>query len=197
MDMTVLMLDNGIYGLTKNQASPTSPLGLQSKTTPHGAQLEPINPVSVSLGIRNASFVAQTADWIPEQLQDIIEAAFHHKGFSFVRVLQRCPEFLPGRFDPWVQDPDRMLLLHHEDGVGIGPNLAKVYRNQEQHDPSNRNRAREIASTYNPTPVGVLYRDPHMPCYEDLQKPDRFYTPDIVKTALEQEFDKFTIDPAE
>ena len=197
MDMTVLMLDNGIYGLTKNQASPTSPLGLQSKTTPRGAQLEPINPVSVSLGIRNASFVAQTADWIPEQLQDIIEAAFHHKGFSFVRVLQRCPEFLPGRFDPWVQEPDRMLLLHHEDGVGISPNLAKVYRNQEQHDPSNRNRAREIASTYNPMPVGVLYRDPHMPCYEDLQKPDRFYTPDIVKTALEQEFDKFTIDPAE
>ena len=197
MDMTVLMHDNGIYGLTKNQASPTSPLGLKSKTTPHGTLLEPINPVSVSLGIRNVSFVAQTADWIPEQLQDIIEAAFHHKGLSFVRVLQRCPEFLPGRFDPWVQDPDRMLLLHHEDGVGIGPNLAKVYRNQVEHDPSNRNRAREIASTYDPMPVGVLYRNPDMPCYEDLRKPDRLYTPDIVKTVLEREFDKFTIHPAE
>ncbi len=197
MDMTVLMHDNGIYGLTKNQASPTSPLGLKSKTTPHGTLLEPINPVSVSLGIRNVSFVAQTADWIPEQLQDIIEAAFHHKGLSFVRVLQRCPEFLPGRFDPWVQDPDRMLLLHHEDGVGIGPNLAKVYRNQEEHDPSNRNRAREIASTHDPMPVGVLYRNPDVPCYEDLRKPDRLHTPDTVKTFLEQEFDKFTIHPAE
>ncbi len=197
MDMTVLMHDNGIYGLTKNQASPTSPLGLKSKTTPHGTLLEPINPVSVSLGIRNVSFVAQTADWIPEQLQDIIEAAFHHKGFSFVRVLQRCPEFLPGRFDPWVQDPDRMLLLHHEDGVGIGPNLAKVYRNQEEHDPSNRNRAREIASTHDPMPVGVLYRNPDVPCYEDLRKPDHLHTPDTVKTFLEQEFDKFTIHPAE
>lgn len=196
MDMTVLMHDNGIYGLTKNQASPTSPLGLKSKTTPHGTLLEPINPVSVSLGIRSVSFVAQTADWIPEQLQDIIEAAFHHKGLSFVRVLQRCPEFLPGRFDPWVQDPDRMLLLHHEDGVGISPNLAKVYRNQEEHDPSNRNRAREIASTHDPMPVGVLYRNSDVPCYEDLRKPDRLHTPDTVRTFLEQEFDKFTIHPA-
>ncbi|MHA1569481.1 MAG: thiamine pyrophosphate-dependent enzyme [Alphaproteobacteria bacterium] len=196
MDMTVLMHDNGIYGLTKNQASPTSPLGLESKTTPHGNQLEPINPVSVSLGIRNVSFVAQAADWIPDQLLEIIEAAFHHKGLSFVRVLQRCPEFLPGRFDPWMQDPDRMLLLHHGDGIGIGPNLAKVYRNQERHDPSDRNRAREIASTDDPMPVGVLYRNPHVPCYEDLRKPDRLYTPDIVKTVLEREFDKFTIHPA-
>ncbi len=196
MDMTVLMHDNGIYGLTKNQASPTSPLGIYSKTTPEGVPLEPINPVSVSLGIRNVSFVAQAVDWIPEQLQDIIRAAFHHKGFSFVRVLQRCPEFVPGQFDPWVLNPDRMLLLHHEDGVGISPNLAKVYRNQEQHDPSNRNRAREVASTYEPMPVGVLYRNPQMPCYEDLRKPDRLYTPDVVKTVLEREFDKFTIDPA-
>ena len=196
MNMTVLMHDNGIYGLTKNQASPTSPLGLKSKTTPRGTELEPINPVSVSLGIRNISFIAQAADWIPDQLQDIIEAAFHHKGLSFVRVLQRCPEFLPGRFDPWIQDPNRMLLLNHVDGVGVGPNLAKVYRNQEAHDPSDRGRAREIASTTDPMPVGVLYRNPDMPCYEDLRKPDRLYTPDIVKRVLEQEFDKFTIHPA-
>tara|TARA_B100000315_G_C14483127_1_gene543865 strand:- start:640 stop:1119 length:480 start_codon:yes stop_codon:yes gene_type:complete len=158
--------------------------------------LEPINPVSASLGIRNASFVAQAADWIPEMLYDIISEAFHHKGFSFIRILQRCPEFLDHRFDDWVQDPDRMLLLHHEDGVQIGPDLAKIFRNQEEHDPSDRNRAREIASTYHPMPVGVLYRNPDMPCYEDLRKADRLYTPDIVKTVLEKELDKFTIHPA-
>jgi 2-oxoglutarate ferredoxin oxidoreductase subunit beta len=195
MDMTVLMLDNGIYGLTKNQASPTSPQGLKSKTTPSGTQLEPINPVSVSLGIRNVSFVAQAVDWIPDLLHDIIDAAFRHKGFSFVRVLQRCPEFLPGRFDEWMRDPDQMLLLDHEDGVRIGPDLAKVYRNLEPHDPLDRNRAREIASTYHPMPAGVLYRNPQMPCYEDLRRADRLYTPDIVKTVLEKEFDKFTIHP--
>jgi len=196
MNMTVLMHDNGVYGLTKNQASPTSPQGLKSRTTPRGTYLEPINPVSVSLGIRNASFVAQAVDWIPEMLHDIISKAFHHKGFSFVRVLQRCPEFLENRFDGWVQDPDRMLLLHHEDGVQISPALAKVYRNQEEHDPTDRNRAREIASTYDPMPAGVLYRNAAMPCYEDLRKADRLYTPDVVKAVLEDEFEKFTIHPA-
>lgn len=196
MDMTVLMHDNGIYGLTKNQASPTSPQGLVSNTTPRGTHLEPINPVSVTLGIRNVSFVAQAVDWIPELLHDIVAQAFHHKGFAFVRVLQRCPEFLPGRFDAWVQDPGRMLLLHHEKGVQIGPSLAQVYRNQEAHDPSNRNRAREIASVGDPMPVGVLYRNPDMPTYEDLQRPERLYSPDFVKTFIEREFDKFTIPPA-
>ena len=195
MNMTVLMHDNGIYGLTKNQASPTSPQGLKSNTTPRGTHLEPINPVSVTLGIRNASFVAQAVDWIPEMLHDIITEAFHHKGFSFVRVLQRCPEFLDHRFDEWVQDPDRMLLLHHQDGVQISQNLSGVYRNKEEHDPANRNRAREIASTYDPMPVGVLYRNAAMPCYEDLRKPDRLYTPNVVKAVLEKEFDKFTIYP--
>ncbi len=196
MDMTVLMLDNGIYGLTKNQASPTSPQGLISNTTPRGAHLEPINPVSVTLGIRNVSFVAQAVDWIPELTHDIVEQAFHHKGFSFVRVLQRCPEYLPDRFDAWVHDPERMLLLAHQDGLEISPELSRVYHRQEQHDPSDRNRAREIASTGDPIPVGILYRNPDMPCYEDLRGPDRLYTPDVLKDVMEKEFDKFTIHPA-
>lgn len=196
MNMTVIMHDNGIYGLTKNQASPTSPQGLKSKTTPQGTLLEPINPVSVSLGIRNASFVAQAVDWIPDMLHAIIEAAFHHKGFSFVRVLQRCPEFLPGRFDEWVQDPDSILLLGHDDGVQIPQTLSKVYKNQVLHDPADRNRAREIASTYHPMPVGVLYRNAAMPCYEELRKPDKMYTAELIKAGLEKEFDKFTIYPA-
>lgn len=195
MNMTVLLHDNGVYGLTKNQASPTSPQGLKSRTTPGGALLEPINPVSVSLGIRNVSFVAQAVDWIPEMLHDIVDAAFRHKGFSFVRVLQRCPEFLPGRFDDWVQNPDHMRLLQHPEGVQVSASLARVYRNTEEHDPSNRNRAREIASTYHPMPVGVLYRNREMPCYEDLRKADRNYTPEVIASALEKEFDKFTIHP--
>jgi 2-oxoglutarate ferredoxin oxidoreductase subunit beta len=195
MDMTVLMHDNGIYGLTKMQVSPTSPHGLKSRTTPHGSPLEPINPISVSLGVSNASFVAQAVDWIPELLHDIIARAYHHKGFSFVRVLQRCPEFLPHRFDEWVHNPDRMLLLHHKEGVQISPNLAKIYRRQEEHDPADGDRAREIAAVADPIPVGVLYRNPHVPCYEDLQRPSRLFTPDVVKSVLETEFDKFTISP--
>ncbi len=197
MDMTVLMHDNQIYGLTKMQASPTSPLGLKSKTSPRGAYIEPLNPLSTTLGVANVSFVAQAVDWIPELLHDIIARAFHHKGFSFVRVLQRCPEFLPDMFDPWVRDPERTLLLVHEDGVQASPDLAKIYRRQEEHDPGDLDRARRIASITDPIPVGVLYRNSDVARYEEVRKPDRLYTPDAIKDVLEEEFDKLTIWPAQ
>jgi len=197
MNLTAIVLDNGIYGLTKNQASPTSPLGLVSNTTPTGSHLEPLNPISVTLGIRNASFVAQAADWIPDLTHDIIQQGFHHKGFAFIRVLQRCPEYLDHRFDPWVQNPDRMLLLSHDDGIRVRPELGRIYRNQESHDPADRNRAREIASIADPIPVGVLYRNPDITCYEDMQVPDKMNTAECVSDFLATEFDKFTINPAE
>lgn len=196
MDMTVLMLDNGIYGLTKNQASPTSPLHLVSNTTPRGSYLEPINPLSVTLSVQNASFVAQAADWIPDLTHDIIQQGFRHKGFSFIRIIQRCPEFLGTRYDPFIQDPARMLLLSHTDGVQVNPALARVYPNQEQHDPADMSRAREIAAINDPIPVGVLYRDEGVPCYEDLQAPNGMTTPLELKHFLESEFDKFTVNPA-
>jgi 2-oxoglutarate ferredoxin oxidoreductase subunit beta len=195
MDLTVLMHDNQVYGLTKKQVSPTSPHGLKTSTSPRGAYLNPLNPLSATLGISNVSFVAQAVDWIPELLHDLISRAFHHKGFSFVRVLQRCPEFLPTLFDPWVQDPSRMRLLVHEDGIQLSPALAKVYRHQEEHDPVNLDRAREIASTTDPIPVGVLYRNRDVPRYDDVRPADLTHTPETVKTVLEKELDKFTIWP--
>ncbi|MDT8321174.1 MAG: thiamine pyrophosphate-dependent enzyme [Xanthomonadales bacterium] len=197
MDMTVIVLDNGIYGLTKNQASPTSPLGMVTNTTPRGSHLDPLNPISVSLGVGNASFIAQAADWMPDLTHDIIQQGFHHKGFAFIRVLQRCPEFLGHRYDEWVQDPSRMLILQHENGLQISPDLARIYRNQEQHDPADRGRAREIAAVNDPLPVGVLYRNPGIPCYEDQQVPEVAGTAEGMIRYLQTEFDKFTIDPAE
>ncbi|MEE8365962.1 MAG: thiamine pyrophosphate-dependent enzyme [Gammaproteobacteria bacterium] len=195
MDMTAIVLDNGIYGLTKNQASPTSPVGQVSNTTPTGAHLEPLNPISVTLGIRSASFVAQAVDWMPDITHDIIQQGFRHKGFSFIRILQRCPEYLDNRYDDWVKNPERMLLLKHENGLDISPELGRIYRNQEVHDPSDRNRAREIASSHDPIPVGVLYKNPDIPCYEDLQVPDKMNTSEGVADFLKTEFDKVTINP--
>jgi 2-oxoglutarate ferredoxin oxidoreductase subunit beta len=75
MNLTVILHDNQVYGLTKKQASPTSPVGFKSNTTPRGSVLEPLNPLSVTLGVQNASFVAQGVDWIPELLYDIIAKA--------------------------------------------------------------------------------------------------------------------------
>jgi 2-oxoglutarate ferredoxin oxidoreductase subunit beta len=195
VDMTVLMIDNHIYGLTKNQRSPMSPRGLKTSTSPRGAYLEPLNPLSATLGVTNVSFVAQAVDWIPEILYDIVSQAFHHKGFSFVRVLQRCPEFMPEMFEPWIQDPGRILMLAHEDGIQLSPSLAKVYRNREEHDLSDLDRARVVASIRDQIPVGVLYRNRDVARYEDARKPDRLNLPETSKVALEKEFDKFTIWP--
>ncbi len=197
MDMTVVLHDNQVYGLTKMQVSPTSPQGLKTKTTPRGAYLQPLNPLTVTLGVSNVSFVAQAVDWIPELLHEIISLAFQHKGFSFVRVLQRCPEYLPDAFDPWVKDPGRTLLLVHKDGIEPSPSLSKTYRNQQEHDPLNLDRAREIASMTDPIPVGVLYWKHDVPRYEDIRDTTRLYTADTIKAALEKEFDKFTIWPAD
>src|SRR6185503_10320483 len=133
MDMTVFLHDNQIYGLTKMQASPTSPRGTRSNTTPRGSYLEPLNPLSVTLGVQNVSFVAQAVDWIPELVYSIVSAAYRHKGLSFVRIIQRCPEWLPNLFDPWMQDPQRIRLLVHEQGLQPSASLAKVYKNQVEH----------------------------------------------------------------
>lgn len=196
MNMTVFLHDNQIYGLTKMQASPTSPKGLRSNTTPRGSFLEALQPLTVTLGVQNVSFVAQAVDWIPEVLYDIVTAAFRHRGFSFIRIVQRCPEWLPSMFEPWMHDPDRVRLLHHDDGIQISPSLARTYRNQEHHDPANIDRAREITSCIDPIPVGILYRNPEVPCYEDLRESSHLRTTEFIKTGLEAEFDKFTVWPS-
>jgi 2-oxoglutarate ferredoxin oxidoreductase subunit beta len=195
MNMTVMLHDNQIYGLTKKQASPTSPRGTKSNTTPRGSYLEALQPLTVTLGVQNVSFVAQAVDWIPEVLYNIISAAYHHKGFSFIRILQRCPEWLPVMFEPWMHDPLKTMLLTHEDGLQLSSNLSKVYKNQERHDPSNLNRAREIASVQDPIPVGILYRNPEVPCYEELRNAGQPRSSRYIKAGLEAEFDKFTVWP--
>jgi 2-oxoglutarate ferredoxin oxidoreductase subunit beta len=195
MNLTVMLHDNQVYGLTKKQASPTSPRGLKSNTTPRGAYLEPLQPLTVTLGIQNVSFVAQAVDWIPELLYEIIAAAFRHKGFSFLRILQRCSEWLPDLYEAWIKDPQKILILDHERGVRISPGLAKVYKNQEAHDPSDLNRAREIASLTDEVPVGILYRNPDVPCYEDLRRAGQLRSSRLIKRGLEAELDKFTVWP--
>jgi 2-oxoglutarate/2-oxoacid ferredoxin oxidoreductase subunit beta len=196
MNMTMLLHDNQIYGLTKKQASPTSPIGTKSNTTPRGSYLDALNPLTVTLGVQNASFVAQAVDWIPEVLYEIISAAFHHKGFSFVRIIQRCPEFMPGEFEAWLNDTQRTMLLTHEDGLQPSAAIGRLYRNQLRHDPSDIDRAREIASCLDPVPVGILYRNPEIPCYDELRRAGGTQrTPEMVQVGLESEFDKFTVWP--
>ena len=195
MDLTVLLHDNRIYGLTKKQASPTSPRGTRSNTTPKGSYLDALNPLTVTLGVANVSFVAQAVDWIPELLYEIVSAAYKHRGLSFVRIVQRCPEFMPGLFDPWMQDPARTQILRHPAGITPSAALSRTYVNQLEHDPSDIDRAREIASGEDPIPVGILYRNDDVPCYEDIRHAGASRTAEQVRRGLDTELDRFTIWP--
>lgn len=193
MRMVAIMHDNEIYGLTKMQVSPTSPRGLRSNTTPYGSYTQPLNPISVTLGVSNVSFVAQAAEWIPDILYDIIRQAYKHNGFSFIRILQRCPHFTPKLFDPFVMDPNKIMVLTHEKGLQLNGALSGVYKNRMEHDPSDINKAREIAEMDDFLPVGILYRNENRECYDEVRKRRRVYTLEMRKEALEREFAKFSI----
>jgi len=169
IDFTVLLLDNGIYGLTKNQTSPTTPQGLPSNTQPAGSWLPPLNPLQVALGVTNASFVAQTAEWIPAHLYATLRAARRHKGLSFVRILQRCPVYTPMIYQKAVQDPNNIAMLTHDDGVVV-PELEKVYKNKVAHDPRDLDNARRVAGNTDKIHLGVLFKDPTRARYEEIRR---------------------------
>jgi 2-oxoglutarate ferredoxin oxidoreductase subunit beta len=195
MNMTVMLHDNRVYGLTKNQVSPTSPLGLVTNTTPRGATLQPLNAVAATLGMSNVSFVAQAADWVPGILYDIIHLAFLHRGLSFVSILQRCPHYLPGHFDEYIKNPERTLLLTHPDGLRADEASARRFKSREEHDPADLGRAQALAAMTDQLALGILYRNESIPCYEDLHRREQHLPIEDKIAALEREFDRFTVEP--
>ncbi|HPC60915.1 MAG TPA: thiamine pyrophosphate-dependent enzyme [Verrucomicrobiota bacterium] len=96
--LTCVAMDNWVYGLTKKQTSPTSPLGFKSKTDVWGAVDYPINPVKQALAA-GATFVARTTHSNPNHVMQMMEAAMDHDGFSFIECLSECVEFYEGAFD--------------------------------------------------------------------------------------------------
>ena len=189
--MVALLLDNGVYGLTKNQTSPTSPKGHPSNTQPRGALLPPMNPLSATLGVTNASFVAQTGDWIPAHLYATILAASRHRGFSFVRILQRCPQYTTDLFDTAMRDPGLVELLVHPDGVTV-PELDRIYTKQLRHDPSDLDAARRLAEPDGTLRLGVLYRNETLPVYEETRSvPIRSVTEKLA--LLNKELDRYAV----
>lgn len=96
--LTLVVMDNEVYGLTKNQTSPTSPVGFKSKTDIWGAVDRPINPMKQALAA-GATFVARTTHTNPNHLLAMMEAAMDHDGFGFIECLSECVEFYPGAFD--------------------------------------------------------------------------------------------------
>jgi 2-oxoglutarate ferredoxin oxidoreductase subunit beta len=189
--MVAMVLDNGIYGLTKKQTSPTTPQGFPSNTQPHGSFLPALDPIELALGVTNASFVAQTAEWVPAHLYATLRAAYHHDGFAFVRVLQRCPVYTPGIYQQAVQKPDATEMLVHEDGVLV-PELEKTYRNRLPHDPRDLARARELAMPGDRIRLGVFFRDESRPRYDVIRRvPSR--TAAERMALLDQELDRYAV----
>jgi 2-oxoglutarate ferredoxin oxidoreductase subunit beta len=197
MDMTVLLFDNAVYGLTKKQTSPTSHPGFKTNTHPKGAFLPPLNPLQTTLGFTNASFVAQTIDWNPAHLYATIKAGFEHRGLAFIRVLQRCPTYSSEVYEQVQNDPALVLYLHHPDGIPLEDNVARMYKTRQAHDPSDLSEARDIAERSDVLPIGLLFRDATRPVYDDFSQEGLDMSVDDRLAALERILDKYSLDAGE
>jgi 2-oxoglutarate ferredoxin oxidoreductase subunit beta len=122
VNMTILLFNNRIYGLTKGQYSPTSEPGKVTKSTPFGSIDAPLNPLSLALGAE-ATFVARTIDSDRKHLTEVLSAAARHRGTSLVEIYQNCPIFNDGAFDA-IKDPetrdDAIIPLVHGEPIRFG-----------------------------------------------------------------------------
>jgi 2-oxoglutarate ferredoxin oxidoreductase subunit beta len=191
IDMTALMLDNAIYGLTKNQSSPTTPQGYATNTQPKGSYLPALNPITTTLGVTNVSFVAQTADWVPAHLLATIRAAYRHRGFSFVRILQRCPKFTAPLFAEQARTPDLHEMLVHPDGITV-PGLDKIYKHSLEHDPADLDRARTLSEESERIRLGAFYRNDSLPRYDDIRHLPTYTAAQNIER-LNAEFDRYAV----
>jgi 2-oxoglutarate ferredoxin oxidoreductase subunit beta len=127
VNMTILLFNNRIYGLTKGQYSPTSETGKVTKSTPMGSLDHPFNPVSLALGAE-ATFVARTIDSDRKHLTAVLAAAAAHRGTSLVEIYQNCPIFNDGAFDA-VKSPvsrdEAIIGLEHGQPVRFGTDGAR------------------------------------------------------------------------
>ena len=103
VDLQLLLFNNRVYGLTKGQYSPTSLIGMKSKSTPDGSIDHPVDPIAFALGA-GATFVARTIDVDAAHLQQTLRRAHEHKGMAFIEILQNCPVY---NDDEWIEVEDR------------------------------------------------------------------------------------------
>ncbi len=126
VNLTILLFNNRIYGLTKGQYSPTSESGKLTKSTPVGSVDTPFNPISLALGAE-ATFVARTLDSDRKHLTSVLRAAAAHRGSSLVEIYQNCPIFNDDAFQV-LKDRDeataRLIRLEHGQPVRFGPPAA-------------------------------------------------------------------------
>jgi 2-oxoglutarate ferredoxin oxidoreductase subunit beta len=145
-DITYLVHNNQVYGLTKGQASPTSDVGFITKTTPYGAA-SPINPIALAI-VSGASFVGRGFAGDIDHLSNLIKKGITHRGFALIDILQPCVSFNHKNTFQWYRERVHKL----ED---------------EKYDPSDKKAALEKALIWGEgIPIGVIYEE-NLPVYED------------------------------
>ncbi len=146
-DITVIVHDNMVYGLTKGQASPTSRMGMKTSLQLNGVMLEPFNPIAVSLAL-DAPFVARASVGDGEQTGEIIKQAIAFRGFSVIDIFQPCVIFNKMNTYQWFKE--------------------NTYYLPDDYDPTDRKLAFEKAIETEKLPLGVIYRQDGRELYEDL-----------------------------
>jgi 2-oxoglutarate ferredoxin oxidoreductase subunit beta len=146
INMTYLVHNNQVYGLTKGQASPTSDLGFITKTTPLGA-IQPVNPLALAMA-SDVSFLARGFSGDVEHLAGLIKAGVEHHGFALIDILQPCVSFNHQNTSKWYRD--------------------RVYKVEEKgYDPTDKAAALAKAQEWGDRiPIGVIYRQ-ERPVYEE------------------------------
>jgi 2-oxoglutarate ferredoxin oxidoreductase subunit beta len=191
VDLTVLLFNNRIYGLTKGQYSPTSELGKKTKTSPQGVIDFPLHPISVAIGAE-ASFVARCVDVDLKHLAMVLERAARHRGTSFVEIYQNCNIFNDGAYsyatDKATKDDTRLMLEHgkplifgkdRDKGIrlnGTDPEIVTLgdgvkeddllFHDEKAPEPSLAYLLSRMHYPHFPEPMGV-FRAVERPCYED------------------------------
>ena len=158
-----MMYDNEVYALTKNQTSPTTRKDHPTNTQPQGTFLNPLNPLTVALGL-GASFVASTADWVPDHLTTTLKMAFDHPGFAFVHISQRCPHFDPNNFDH--KSSAWFSFLKHANGIDPDRRLAGKTEVVE-HDPADMMSGFKYAAAERRY-FGLFYQNKDKPRYDEI-----------------------------
>ncbi len=153
IDLTYLVMDNQIYGLTKGQLSPTSPRGLHTASSFFGSLEEPVNPLLYVLAY-GAGFVAQGSPADMNQLSQLIEEGIRYPGFAFINIQSPCVTY--GQAEQQLKEQKK--ILQHVESLG--------------HDPTNRIQAMALAEEYGrKLHTGVFYRNPQpTSTYEKLVK---------------------------
>ncbi len=185
VDLTYIVHDNGVYGLTKGQASPTLKLGVKTKAIPEPNINDAVNPIFLALSA-GVTFIARGYAYDIKHLKDILVKAIRHRGFAFVDVLQPCPTYNDINTKAFYSGEDRL------DPVSKKP-MPRVYRLEDfGYDPVVRlglthtqvmakiGKVIELATEWGERiPIGVFYQNEAMPTYEQrLEQRLRTYMAD-------------------